>query len=87
MCVKDFFVHTAAAGELSPVLTTALFALYLFSLWLRFEEVSSTKPLQQNKDRKHRTYVFTLTVTETLEDWEDSVNIGMSRRVKTLCNK
>lgn len=35
-------------------------------------------PLQHNQDRKHRTYVYTLIVTETLEDWEDSVNIGMT---------
>lgn len=38
------------------------------------------KPLlltfKQNQDRKHRTYVYVLTVTEILEDWEDSVNIG-----------
>lgn len=32
--------------------------------------------LKQNQDRKHRTYVYVLTVTEILEDWEDSVNIG-----------
>ncbi|KAF4791573.1 Diphosphoinositol polyphosphate phosphohydrolase 2 [Turdus rufiventris] len=31
---------------------------------------------EQNQDRKHRTYVYVLTVTEILEDWEDSVNIG-----------
>ncbi|KAM9502611.1 diphosphoinositol polyphosphate phosphohydrolase 3-beta-like isoform 5-T5 [Salvelinus alpinus] len=31
---------------------------------------------EHNQDRKHRTYVYVLTVTETLEDWEDSVNIG-----------
>lgn len=31
---------------------------------------------KQNQDRKHRTYVYVLTVTETLEAWEDSVNIG-----------
>uniref|UniRef100_A0A2K5CLU9 diphosphoinositol-polyphosphate diphosphatase n=1 Tax=Aotus nancymaae TaxID=37293 RepID=A0A2K5CLU9_AOTNA len=31
---------------------------------------------EQNQDRKHRTYVYVLTVTELLEDWEDSVNIG-----------
>ncbi|KAG7523291.1 diphosphoinositol polyphosphate phosphohydrolase 3-beta-like [Solea senegalensis] len=30
---------------------------------------------EYNQDRKHRTYVYTLIVTETLEDWEDSVNI------------
>ncbi|XP_026886566.1 nudix (nucleoside diphosphate linked moiety X)-type motif 4a isoform X3 [Electrophorus electricus] len=30
---------------------------------------------EQNQDSKHRTYVYVLTVTETLEDWEDSVNI------------
>ncbi|XP_039664716.1 nudix (nucleoside diphosphate linked moiety X)-type motif 4a isoform X3 [Perca fluviatilis] len=35
---------------------------------------------EQNKDRKHRTYVYTLIVTETLEDWEDSVNIGRKRK-------
>uniref|UniRef100_A0A8C6SGS5 diphosphoinositol-polyphosphate diphosphatase n=1 Tax=Neogobius melanostomus TaxID=47308 RepID=A0A8C6SGS5_9GOBI len=34
---------------------------------------------EQNQDRKHRTYVYVLIVTETLEDWEDSVNIGRKR--------
>ncbi|KAG1932519.1 diphosphoinositol polyphosphate phosphohydrolase NUDT4B isoform X2 [Pimephales promelas] len=33
----------------------------------------------ENQDRKHRTYVYVLTVTETLDDWEDSVNIGRKR--------
>uniref|UniRef100_A0A672T2S0 Nudix (nucleoside diphosphate linked moiety X)-type motif 3a n=1 Tax=Sinocyclocheilus grahami TaxID=75366 RepID=A0A672T2S0_SINGR len=33
----------------------------------------------ENKDRKHRTYVYVLIVTEVLEDWEDSVNIGRKR--------
>ncbi|XP_059136324.1 diphosphoinositol polyphosphate phosphohydrolase 2-like [Peromyscus eremicus] len=33
----------------------------------------------ENRDRKHRTYVYVLTVTEILEDWEDSVNIGRKR--------
>ncbi|KAM9481439.1 nudix (nucleoside diphosphate linked moiety X)-type motif 4a isoform 1-T1 [Clarias gariepinus] len=35
---------------------------------------------EQNQDSKHRTYVYVLTVTETLEDWEDSVNIGRKRK-------
>ncbi|XP_040858717.1 diphosphoinositol polyphosphate phosphohydrolase 3-alpha-like [Ochotona curzoniae] len=34
---------------------------------------------EQNQARKHRTYVYVLTVTELLEDWEDSVNIGRKR--------
>ncbi|XP_072528566.1 diphosphoinositol polyphosphate phosphohydrolase NUDT4B [Salminus brasiliensis] len=34
---------------------------------------------EHNQDRKHRTYVYVLTVTETLEAWEDSVNIGRKR--------
>ncbi|KAF3814608.1 hypothetical protein GH733_017444 [Mirounga leonina] len=34
---------------------------------------------QENQDRKHRTYVYVLTVTEILEDWEDSVSIGRKR--------
>ena len=34
----------------------------------------------QNQERKHRTYVYVLVVTEVLEDWEDSVNIGKSRQ-------
>ncbi|XP_063052486.1 nudix (nucleoside diphosphate linked moiety X)-type motif 4a isoform X2 [Engraulis encrasicolus] len=34
----------------------------------------------ENQDSKHRTYVYILTVTETLEDWEDSVNIGRKRK-------
>uniref|UniRef100_H3AIR3 diphosphoinositol-polyphosphate diphosphatase n=1 Tax=Latimeria chalumnae TaxID=7897 RepID=H3AIR3_LATCH len=33
----------------------------------------------ENQDRKHRTYVYILTVTEILEHWEDSVNIGRKR--------
>ncbi|XP_005988432.1 diphosphoinositol polyphosphate phosphohydrolase 1 [Latimeria chalumnae] len=33
----------------------------------------------ENCDRKHRTYVYVLIVTEVLEDWEDSVNIGRKR--------
>uniref|UniRef100_A0A3Q2H7D5 Nudix hydrolase domain-containing protein n=1 Tax=Equus caballus TaxID=9796 RepID=A0A3Q2H7D5_HORSE len=33
----------------------------------------------ENQDRKHRTYVYVLTVTEILEDWEDSVNRGRKR--------
>ncbi|GCC19940.1 diphosphoinositol polyphosphate phosphohydrolase 3-beta-like [Chiloscyllium punctatum] len=33
----------------------------------------------ENRDRKHRTYVYVLIVTEILEDWEDSVNIGRKR--------
>ncbi|KAK2918001.1 hypothetical protein Q8A73_004747 [Channa argus] len=35
---------------------------------------------EQNQDRKHRTYVYILIVTEMLEDWEDSVNIGRKRK-------
>ncbi|XP_009989313.1 PREDICTED: diphosphoinositol polyphosphate phosphohydrolase 1 [Tauraco erythrolophus] len=33
----------------------------------------------ENRDRKHRTYVYVLIVTEVLEDWEDSVSIGRKR--------
>lgn len=36
---------------------------------------------EQNQDRKHRTYVYVLTVTEVLEDWEDSVSIGRKENV------
>lgn len=36
----------------------------------------STVPPLQNQERKHRTFVYVLIVTEVLEDWEDSVNIG-----------
>ncbi|XP_012731476.2 diphosphoinositol polyphosphate phosphohydrolase 3-beta isoform X1 [Fundulus heteroclitus] len=35
---------------------------------------------EHNQDRKHRTYVYTLVVTEALEHWEDSVNIGRKRK-------
>jgi len=31
----------------------------------------------QNEERKHRTEVFVMTVTEELAEWEDSKNIGM----------
>lgn len=31
---------------------------------------------QHNQDRKHRTYVYVLIVTQTVDDWEDSVTIG-----------
>lgn len=38
-------------------------------------------PPPQNQERKHRTYVYVLIVTEVLEDWEDSVNIGKDLRL------
>lgn len=31
---------------------------------------------EHNQDRKHRTYVYVLIVTETVDDWEDSITIG-----------
>ncbi|TNN24110.1 Diphosphoinositol polyphosphate phosphohydrolase 1 [Liparis tanakae] len=37
----------------------------------------------ENQERKHRTYVYVLLVTELLEDWEDSVNIGKAPRLFT----
>uniref|UniRef100_A0A8C3V3Q6 diphosphoinositol-polyphosphate diphosphatase n=1 Tax=Catharus ustulatus TaxID=91951 RepID=A0A8C3V3Q6_CATUS len=44
------------------------------------EEVSAAPCMSAlNRDRKHRTYVYVLIVTEVLEDWEDSVNIGRKR--------
>ncbi|XP_073431683.1 diphosphoinositol polyphosphate phosphohydrolase 1 isoform X1 [Dendrobates tinctorius] len=33
----------------------------------------------ENFERKHRTFVYVLTVTEILEDWDDSVSIGRKR--------
>ncbi|XP_034019417.1 diphosphoinositol polyphosphate phosphohydrolase NUDT4B [Thalassophryne amazonica] len=39
---------------------------------------------EHNQDRKHRTYVYVLTVTETLDAWEDSVNIGRKREWFTV---
>ncbi|XP_042195358.1 diphosphoinositol polyphosphate phosphohydrolase 1 isoform X1 [Callorhinchus milii] len=33
----------------------------------------------ENHDKHHRTNVYTLTVTEVLEQWEDSENIGRKR--------
>ncbi|XP_051824740.1 diphosphoinositol polyphosphate phosphohydrolase 3-beta-like [Antechinus flavipes] len=36
--------------------------------------------LFENLERKHRTHVYVLAVTEILEDWEDSVNIGRKRQ-------
>ncbi|OXA62955.1 diphosphoinositol polyphosphate phosphohydrolase 1 isoform X3 [Folsomia candida] len=34
----------------------------------------------QNDDRKHRTVVYVLVVTEELPEWEDSKNIGRKRK-------
>ncbi|KAM4795280.1 diphosphoinositol polyphosphate phosphohydrolase 1 [Rhinophrynus dorsalis] len=34
----------------------------------------------ENLERKHRTFVYVLTVTEVLDDWEDSLSIGRKRR-------
>uniref|UniRef100_A0A8D0H2E0 Uncharacterized protein n=1 Tax=Sphenodon punctatus TaxID=8508 RepID=A0A8D0H2E0_SPHPU len=55
-------------------------------LWEVYEEAGVKGELgrllgifQQNQDWKHRTYVYVLTLSETLEDWEDSVNIGRKR--------
>lgn len=55
----------------------ALYELHWYTLVQLHNLMSSSKFLQHNQDRKHRTYVYTLIVTETLEDWEESVNIGM----------
>uniref|UniRef100_UPI00358E7EB7 diphosphoinositol polyphosphate phosphohydrolase 1 n=1 Tax=Myxine glutinosa TaxID=7769 RepID=UPI00358E7EB7 len=33
----------------------------------------------ENQDRRHRTYVFVLIVTELLDHWEDSENLGRKR--------
>lgn len=33
----------------------------------------------ENVDSRHRTYVFVLTVTEVLDQWEDSENLGRRR--------
>ncbi|TEA42311.1 hypothetical protein DBR06_SOUSAS1810082 [Sousa chinensis] len=43
------------------------------------EKLSLSLFALQNQERKHRTYVYVLIVTEVLEDWEDSVNIGKKR--------
>uniref|UniRef100_A0A8C2Z7S8 diphosphoinositol-polyphosphate diphosphatase n=1 Tax=Cyclopterus lumpus TaxID=8103 RepID=A0A8C2Z7S8_CYCLU len=48
-----------------------------------YEEVGSSTEKRKKTGThiiKHRTYVFTLIVTETLEDWEDSVKIGRTRK-------
>lgn len=53
------------------------FVLFEFALLYNpFYWKSFYSHLQQNQDRKHRTYVYVLTVTETLDAWEDSVTIG-----------
>lgn len=69
--------HQCAKAETWPIRWESLCFIkknykYLF-LILPF---LSSSPPKQNQDRKHRTYVYVLTVTETLEAWEDSVNIG-----------
>lgn len=46
----------------------------------------SPPSLLQNQERKHRTYVYVLIVTELLEDWEDSVNIGKALHLFTCQN-
>uniref|UniRef100_A0A8C7EQE3 diphosphoinositol-polyphosphate diphosphatase n=1 Tax=Neovison vison TaxID=452646 RepID=A0A8C7EQE3_NEOVI len=55
----------AAVREVCEEVWKALLCPFLFAL--------------QNQERKHRTYVYVLIVTEVLEDWEDSVNIGRKR--------
>lgn len=78
------FVHVVSiktnctVNIMSLLYRQALHALRWHRLLQWHQVLSSSKPLQHNQDRKHRTYVYTLIVTETLEDWEDSVNIGMS---------
>lgn len=38
----------------------------------------------ENRDHKHRTEVFVMTVTEELQEWEDSQAIGRNRRWFTI---
>lgn len=40
--------------------------------------------LIQNRDHKHRTEVFVMTVTEELHEWEDSRSIGRNRQWFTI---
>lgn len=65
------------------------FSGYMYKGVLHLSSLSSVRkilPLSfsrcpQNQERKHRTYVYVLIVTEVLEDWEDSVNIGKSSQI------
>lgn len=38
----------------------------------------------QNREHKHRTEVYVMTVTEELEEWEDSRAIGRKRQWFTI---
>lgn len=38
----------------------------------------------QNQEHKHRTEVYVMTVTEELEEWEDSRTIGRKRQWFTI---
>lgn len=38
----------------------------------------------QNREHKHRTEVYVMTVTEELEEWEDSRTIGRKRQWFTI---
>lgn len=38
----------------------------------------------QNREHKHRTEVYVMTVTEELEEWEDSRTIGRKRQWFTV---
>lgn len=52
-----------------------------FQLNLIFVCISRT---YQNRDHKHRTEVFVMTVTDELEEWEDSRSIGRNRQWFTI---
>lgn len=40
----------------------------------------SNSPKFQNREHKHRTKVFVMTVTQELEDWDDRLQIGRKRQ-------
>lgn len=62
----------------SDVMACVYSSLFLFQAGVK-GTLGRLVGIFENQERKHRTYVYVLIVTEVLEDWEDSVNIGRKR--------
>lgn len=73
--VKGTLGRLVGAFEVTFAPSSSVFTWYVNEGEINFSLCFFLLPLQ-NQERKHRTYVYVLVVTEVLEDWEDSVNIG-----------
>ncbi|TKC49608.1 hypothetical protein EI555_016540 [Monodon monoceros] len=77
--IYPYYTVGSEIGNLLDTTGSGSSSFPVIFLYFHFNEVLGERSVTMNQERKHRTYVYVLIVTEVLEDWEDSVNIGRKR--------